>query len=130
MDRSVGCEVVIHTGVALALAIALVGCKAQTFAQARVVREHPPPRQMKAITDPNQIKRLVSFFPGLGRRRSHSGAGWEAEVIVTLTSVDGSVVVVKITDNLDTWSRGRGDFSVKGDLAGFLRELFPEPGAE
>ena len=127
------CEIGACVAVAVALAIALPGCGPSqdksgvgAFQQATVVLLGPP-RQMKQITDPNEIQRLISFFPGLGSRTSHRVAGWVAGVVVSLVSAEGTVVEVTVSYEVDTWSwgQGRGDLPVEGDLAGFLKDLFP-----
>ena len=123
------------TVVVLAVAIALIvwtrsqgKSSSRAFQQATVVLQGPP-RQMKQVTDPKEMQRLASFFPGFDRgRRSDRFGAWERAVDISFVRADGSVVEVTVSYELDTWTwgQGRGDLPVEGDLAGFLSELFPE----
>jgi hypothetical protein len=77
------------------------------------------------IDDPEQVRRLVEFFPGLDRgRRSNFGTrGWIAPIQITLTRPDGSTH--SFETNFAYWTEGRGDHYAKPGLEDFLRALFP-----
>ena len=128
---------------ALGLAIALMlftfwyyGSNGGRFVRAKVIlydlRQMDGPTLVKEITEPEQIRRLASFFPGLGRRRSIMSAGYKTGVIVSFVEADGGIVEVLIDSGCEVWAWGSAErssnscFRVRGDLAGFIEELFPE----
>ena len=72
------------------------------------------------------IDALAAFFPGVGQGRASSRAGaWEADVVVKFAAPAGKTVrvTVSLAESPPTWSEGRGDWPVKGDLGAFLRKL-------
>jgi hypothetical protein len=74
------------------------------------------------VTDPEELERLLSFIPeAFSERTSSIAAGWEAETVIEFRLKDGSVR--RVVTNYDSYSTGRGDFDVNGDLRGYLAKL-------
>ena len=79
------------------------------------------------ITDTNTIERVLSFFPGVGQgKASPDAGGWESEVEVVLTRLDGRSVVIR--SDFESWSEGPGDWPVKGNLKSYVEHLLADKG--
>lgn len=77
------------------------------------------------ITDSHTVERLLSFFPGVGQgKASPDAGGWESEVEVVLTRLDGRAVVVR--SDFESWSEGHGDWPVNGHLKSYVQDLLAD----
>lgn len=95
----------------------------------------------KRIADQEEIRRLLSFFPGPGhgRKGPEPSAPWINAVLIQFTRADGTVL--KVTSNfaffnkgpyqkMYFWSEGQGDwmsYDTKG-LQNYIRILFQVQG--
>jgi hypothetical protein len=76
------------------------------------------------VTDPESLKRLLSFLPeAFSGRTSGMAAGWEADYVIEFKTKEGRTRKVTCDPNCTLYSAGKGDFEVQGDLRAFLREL-------
>ena len=111
----------------------LLGCGAPTPADftsvtiEQVARADPAasPRTT-TITDPALIRELWAFFPGLGTGAESPIADlWEASWELRFTRPDGSELRVAVDYWFETWSEGKGDWDIDGNLVAFLEKLVP-----
>jgi len=78
------------------------------------------------VADPNQVERLLCFFPQLGRR-SNTAGNWGPGAYIDLSKPAGGTVTVCVSSNdLEVWTEGNGDWPVEGDLKAFLQRLVKE----
>jgi len=79
----------------------------------------------KRIEDQAEIRRLLSFFPGVGRgQHSPVAEPWDGAVKVHFTKADGSVV--RVWSDYESWNEGNGDWPAKPGFADYVRELLEE----
>jgi hypothetical protein len=83
-----------------------------------------PVNLKRTIDDPSEIDRLASYFPGMDSdRRSRIYGRWIPWLTVEFVRADGSVISVRSDYRDWTEGEGRGDFPVRGDLGGYVREV-------
>ena len=77
------------------------------------------------VTDPAEVARLASFFPGVGRgNTSGIAGGWIAGYSIKLDRADsGGTVNVTVNPDATTWSEGKGDWDAKPGLKEYLDKL-------
>lgn len=82
------------------------------------------PAKTVVIRDADQIRRLISFMPGVGKgRESGVGGHWVADLEITLTKEDGTSVTV--FSNYDRWVEGPSDWAVNPGFKEFIDSLLP-----
>lgn len=76
----------------------------------------------KRIAKQTEIRRLLSFFPDVGRgQHSPVAEPWEGAVKVRFARADGSVVTVR--SDYESWNEGHGDWPVEPGFTDYIREL-------
>lgn len=96
----------------------------QPFVSAQITRyyslEIPPSgrpddeESATVVTDPGEVKQLVSFFHGVGQERvSPNSAGWEKFADIWFVRTDGSKLRISISPGLDTWADGHGEWPIR-----------------
>jgi hypothetical protein len=120
------------------LLLACPGCtKEVTFSKAvverRVVKDGQPvldasgrgKTERVTVADREQVARLASFFPGVGRGRdSGIAGGWKAGYSITFDRADGGGTVnVTVNPAATTWSERQGDWDAKPGLKEYLDKL-------
>jgi hypothetical protein len=83
--------------------------------------------ERKTFSDPDTVRELASFFPGVGQgKESRIAGGWKAGYWVKFDRADGSTVNVTVNPKATTWSETRGDWDAEPGLKEFLDRLFTE----
>ena len=109
----------------------IVGCKSPKpdFVSATIVVRPCYGSDLRAaqleITDHAEVKRLVSFFPGLGTAKQWTlgGADWKDEVRIVFTTRSGDTVTVRLNFAMEVWSEGKGDWSLSPELKPYFLKL-------
>ena len=84
--------------------------------------EGNPSQTKVSVTDPEELERLLGFFPWIFSIRGSSIAGgWEAEATIEFGTKDGAVE--RVSTNYESYSVGNGDFDVPGDLRAYIAAL-------
>jgi hypothetical protein len=79
----------------------------------------------KVIDQPDAIKTLLAFFPGVGTgRESFIAGGWKTGVEVKMIRADGSTHQVTSDHGYSVWSEGCGDFRLNGSFRDYISTLF------
>ena len=88
------------------------------FNKAKITRyfktsEGVPQTNSTEITDPKQLRRLTSFFPGLGEgKESPTAATYKPYARIELSRSDGQKLTVIVDPEFTCWSEGQGDWDV------------------
>lgn len=82
----------------------------------------------KTITDPQEIRELLNFFPhpGEGRESSRTGT-WASCASVRFTSCDGKVVTAQT--NYNWWTEGKGDWEMDKRFSQYITLLLERSGS-
>jgi RNA polymerase sigma factor (sigma-70 family) len=90
-----------------------------------LLKQDPPGKRAKTLTDRAEIAKLVTFFPGVGTGREAPIAGGYVPVArVKLERKGGPTITVQIAPAYEFWSEGKGDWKAKPGLKAHLDQLF------
>jgi hypothetical protein len=80
------------------------------------------------VSDRDEVARLASFFPGVGRgSKSGIAGGWKAGYSIVFDRADGGGTVnVTVNPEATTWSEVHGDWDAKPGLKEYLDKLFED----
>lgn len=147
----VGTRLKLLTGLTLAAIVVSCGCSSSTeenrvrnsddfgkkqparqFVKVKITRyyktpEGAPQQDSREITDPKEVNRLASFFPGLGEKReSDYGSGWLKSADIWFYRDAENSVRISVAPALDTWAEGNGEWPVHGPkkFQTYFRTLF------
>jgi hypothetical protein len=115
------------TGIGLVVALLASGPKVK--AATIVLNRGTSTEQKIQVTDEDEVNRLASFFPGLGRRKwSRSAAKWLSFDEIQFEMTDGRTVAVQVYDYERTWrwssgSEYGGDFALRDGFGEYFRQL-------
>jgi len=74
------------------------------------------------VTDPEELAKLISFFPELGQEKVASSSGeWVAQIAIAFKRADGSHI--KVATDGRWWSEGHGDWRANRGLGGYMDQL-------
>ncbi len=76
------------------------------------------------ITDTKEVARLSAFFPDMGQGKESSESGvWQPAATIEFELSREFSVLVKVSPNLDNWTEGTGDWTLKPDFAAYFKKL-------
>ena len=75
------------------------------------------------ISDPQQLNRVMSYFPEAGQnRRGPLAGGWMPAITIHAHPKNGRAVVIR--SNYEFWSEGTGDWPVDAGFRDYIDRLF------
>ncbi|GAF87293.1 unnamed protein product [marine sediment metagenome] len=81
----------------------------------------------KTITNPQDVKRLASFFPHLGEGKSSSNAAPSVPYArIDFFESNGQCATVIFESQFEAWSEGRGDWRLSAEFRPYFLELMKE----
>jgi hypothetical protein len=98
----------------------------------RNARGEKPKEYHDTVREPQTLKRLASFFPGLGQGKTSPVAGPKPDLArIEFFQAGGKAFTVRVDGQLDVWSEGRGNWALAPEFRDvFVGLLGDHPGVE